>query len=145
MVGHQKQSHKQQQWGWMLVSKMSNPGQGLLKETEVSWSNAHVFQDIYTQYIYLRLYICIVLVQSYSNRYLMFLTAAGRSGSWIPFRTSLRIALSFTSVSAHTSAAYLFCRKMIGFTFQTPTLILFLKENLVFKKKIISENLILHF
>jgi len=40
--------------------------------------------------------------------------------------------LSFTDRSAHTSAAYLFYKKIDGFSFQIPTLMLFLKENLIF-------------
>lgn len=80
--------------------------------------------------MHLRLYICIVLVQSYPCIHLMFLTVAGTSGSRVAFRPSARrTASSLTYRSACTLAAYVFCKKMDSFAFQTATLMITLKKN----------------
>lgn len=84
--------------------------------------------------MHLRLYICIVLVQSYPCIHLMFLTVAGTSGSRVAFRPSARrTASSLTYRSACTLAAYVFCKKMESFAFQTATLMITLKKNWYFK------------
>lgn len=45
-----------------------------------------------------------------------------------------------TSRSICSSAAYLLCKKMYGFTFQTPILMIILKEMYYLKEFLISEN-----